>query len=87
METLLSKSESNGRAPHSRQNEWNIGSDETPELLTNRERQALEGVKFIADHLQEEHEENKVISCLIILLPYKTNKGGIRVGSANLLVP
>ena len=60
MESLLLESRANGHFSNSKHHDWNISRADTPDVLTDRELNALQNVRFIADHLQDEYEENKV---------------------------
>lgn len=65
MESLLTnvrQANGNGRrGNNSRQNTWSSEVNESSSpRLSYREEKAIEGVLFIADHLQEEHEEKQV---------------------------
>ena len=62
IETLLSEYKTSNHVPHHRHNGWNMSRNETPDMLSEREIKALDNVKFIADHLLDEAEENKVRS-------------------------
>lgn len=67
METLLSKkSRSNGKVPHSKNYGWaSTDFDNSLNDYTPRQLDALDGVKFIADHLHDEHEEKQVRETVI----------------------
>lgn len=60
LETLLSEPKTSERSPGFKQNGWNNSSFAATDRLTSRENQAIDSVKFIADHLQEEYEEKQV---------------------------
>ncbi|XP_067933361.1 acetylcholine receptor subunit beta-like 2 [Watersipora subatra] len=55
LETLLSECKINGR-----ENGWNIEMEDRADNFTTEEMRALENVKFIADHMYEESEEDKI---------------------------